>query len=125
MDYYENIIIILLNDDIWSYEFSKSGYRLLFTIPYSKSTIYLFKVIIHFLVSLIAIVFVLMISCILSVTLHGVGCYAFEIIDQGAISNFLYVSNGSSLIVPIETYAYYECYKRILYFFKFVRERNL
>lgn len=101
------IIIIALNADIWSYEFSKSGYRLLFTIPYSKSTIYLSKVIVHFFVSLIAIVFVLMIPCILSVTLHGIGCDAFEIINQGVISNFLDVSNSSSLIVPIETYCMY------------------
>lgn len=110
------IIIILLNADIWSYEFDKNAYKLLFTTPFNKSTIYFSKVITHFVVTLIVIIFVLIIPCILSISLHGMGCDTFEVIDQGVVSNFIYTTDNSSLVVPIGIYCKYIGFVFIGYF---------
>lgn len=94
------LVVLILNGDIWSYEFSSSGYKLLFTSPFKKSTIYMAKNIVHFLVTIVSILLVLIFPFLLSMCFHGSGHLGFEIM-QSVHSNVINVVSNQTYTMHI------------------------
>lgn len=103
------LVVLVLNADVWSYEFSSSGYKLLFTSPFKKSNIYFAKSIVHFLVTTITMLLVLAIPLLLSMYFHGGGYQGLEVIQN-------YHSDVIN-IVSSKTYAMYVLIIYVMYLF--------
>ena len=96
------ILIILLNFDIWSKDFENETSRLLFTMPYSKKQIYLTRLIVRFIMSLISIFVCLTILFLIGYVKFGSGLERLIIVNQKGLNSFSFFNLSRLELLPLD-----------------------
>lgn len=104
------LILVILNYDIWSRDFSETNGKILYTIPYKKSKIFFTRFFLRLFLSLLVILLPLIILFLYTSVVHKVGLN-----DGVLVSENLFTSSFSNnfLTEKIETLEYLELHKGI------------
>lgn len=94
------MLLILWNFDIWSEDFENETARLIFTLPYSKSQIYLTRFITRFLMSLLGILICLLALFLSGYIKFGSGLERWIIVNQKGINNFKFFNLSRLELLP-------------------------
>lgn len=98
------VLLLLLNFNIWSYDFETQAYRLLFTQPYSKHKIYFTRCLINIIMNLMFLIGFFLILFMIASVQYGIGGSDFTYIQQEAVQMHLYAGKeGTALYRQITT----------------------
>ena len=96
------MLLILWNFNIWSADFENETARLIFTLPYSKSEIYLTRFITRFLMSLMGILICLLALFLSGYIKFGSGLERWIIVNQKGINNFKFFNLSRLELLPLD-----------------------
>lgn len=97
-------VVLLMNFNTWSYEFENPSYRLFYTQPYRRSTLFMVRTVIFAILSMLVVLLLSTIICMLAWNKYGIGTDIAINLDHGALLHTfnLASTNGNTFVLSSE-----------------------